>query len=38
MFILGGSVLGMAFLGEPLTIKKAVGMVLAVAGVVLIAS
>jgi transporter family protein len=37
MFILGGAVLGIVVLGEALTFAKALGMVLAVAGVILIA-
>ena len=37
MFILGGALLGIVLLGEALTAAKALGMVLAVAGIVLIA-
>lgn len=37
MFILGGALLGIVVLGEALTPRKALGMVLAVSGVVLIA-
>jgi transporter family protein len=36
MFIVGGALLGVAFLGEPMTWTKIVGLVAAVAGVVLI--
>jgi bacterial/archaeal transporter family protein len=36
MFIIGGSLLGVLFLGEPMTWNKIVGLVAAVAGVVLI--
>ena len=38
MFILGGAVLGIAFLQEALTIQKVIGLLLAIAGVVLVAS
>ena len=38
MFILGGALLGILVLGEPLTGKKAAGMLLAVAGIYLVAS
>ena len=38
MFILGGALLGIAFLGEPLTIRKMLGLLLAVAGVYLVAT
>jgi transporter family protein len=37
MFILGGAVLGIVFLHEPLTARKALGLVLAAASVYLIA-
>ncbi|MBV9654641.1 MAG: EamA family transporter [Acetobacteraceae bacterium] len=37
MFIIGGAVLGVLVLGEPMTIKRALGMALAVVGVVLVA-
>ncbi len=36
MFIIGGSLLGVLFLGEPMTWNKIVGLIAAVAGVVLI--
>jgi transporter family protein len=36
MFIVGGALLGVAFLGEPMTWTKIVGLVAAVAGVLLI--
>ena len=36
MFIIGGSLLGVLFLGEPMTWNKVVGLIAAVAGVVLI--
>ena len=36
MFILGGSLLGVLFLGEPMTWNKIVGLAAAVIGVVLI--
>lgn len=38
MFILGGALLGVALLGEPLTIRKTIGLALAVGGVFLVAS
>lgn len=38
MFILGGALLGIAVLGEPATLRKALGLALAVAGVYLVAS
>lgn len=38
MFILGGAVLGITFLGEAFTFQKTVGLVLAIIGVVLVAS
>ena len=38
MFIVGGSVLGMLFLGEPVTVRKLLGIGLAAVSVVLIAS
>lgn len=37
MFILGGAVLGIVFLGEPLTIRKVSGLLLAIAGIYLVA-
>ena len=36
MFIVGGSLLGVLFLGEPMSWHKVVGLIAAVAGVVLI--
>jgi transporter family protein len=36
MFIIGGSLLGVLFLGEPMTWNKIVGLIAAVAGVILI--
>jgi transporter family protein len=36
MFIVGGSLLGVLFLGEPMTWHKVVGLIAAVAGVILI--
>jgi len=36
MFILGGSILGIVFLGEPISLRKILGLGLAVAGVFLI--
>lgn len=38
MFIIGGAVLGILVLGEPMTVKRGVGMLLAIAGVVLVAT
>lgn len=38
MFILGGALLGVVFLGEPMTVRKALGLALAVAGVYLVAT
>jgi bacterial/archaeal transporter family protein len=38
MFIVGGAVLGVLVLGEPMTMKRALGMLLAVAGVLLVAT
>ncbi len=38
MFIVGGAVLGAVVLGEPVNVKRAIGMVLAVIGVLLVAS
>ena len=38
MFIVGGALLGIVVLGEPVTAKRAIVMVLAVAGVLLVAS
>lgn len=38
MFIIGGAVLGVVFLGEPMTAKKVAGLALCVAGVYLVAS
>lgn len=38
MFILGGAVLGIAFLGEAFTMQKVIGLLLAIVGVVLVAS
>lgn len=38
MFIIGGAVLGVIFLGEPVTAKKVAGLALCVAGVYLVAS
>ena len=37
MFIVGGAVLGLLFLHEPLTIRKAIGILLAIASIYLIA-
>ena len=37
MFIVGGSLLGVLFLGEPMTWNKIAGLVAAVIGVILIA-
>lgn len=37
MFILGGSVLGIVFLHEPMTVRRAIGLALAIAGVYLVA-
>ena len=38
MFIIGGAVLGVVFLGEPVTAKKVAGLALCVAGVYLVAT
>jgi bacterial/archaeal transporter family protein len=38
MFIVGGAMLGVLVLGEPMTAKRALGMALAVVGVVLVAT
>jgi transporter family protein len=38
MFILGGTILGIVFLGEPVTTQKVAGLLLAVAGVYLVAA
>lgn len=38
MFIVGGALLGLIVLGEPMTVKRILGMVLAVADVLLVAS
>lgn len=38
MFIVGGAVLGVLVLGEPMTAKRALGMLLAIAGVLLVAT
>ncbi|WP_020179723.1 EamA family transporter [Methylopila sp. M107] len=38
MFILGGALLGIVALGEPLTVRTAAGLALAVSGVYLVAS
>jgi bacterial/archaeal transporter family protein len=38
MFVVGGAVLGMVFLHEPLTLRKAVGILLAAVSIYLIAS
>lgn len=38
MFILGGALLGILVLGEPLTAKKTAGLLLAVAGIYLVAT
>ena len=38
MFILGGAVLGILILGEPLTVRKSLGLLLAVAGIYLVAT
>ncbi len=37
MFIVGGAVLGLIFLHEPLTLRKAFGILLAIASIYLIA-
>ena len=37
MFILGGAMLGIVVLGEPLTVRKGLGLMLAVAGIYLVA-
>lgn len=37
MFILGGTILGIVFLKEPLTVQKSLGLMLAIAGVYLVA-
>ncbi len=38
MFILGGAVLAVLFLDEPVTAKRAIGMLLCIAGIVLVAT
>ncbi|MGU3540766.1 EamA family transporter [Methylobacterium sp. A54F] len=38
MFIVGGAVLGVLVLGEPMTARRALGMLLAIAGVLLVAT
>lgn len=38
MFIVGGAVLGVLVLGEPMTAKRALGMLLAITGVLLVAT
>lgn len=38
MFIVGGALLGVLVLGEPMTAKRALGMLLAIAGVLLVAT
>lgn len=38
MFIIGGALLGILFLGEPVTIRKSVGLAVAVLGIYLVAS
>lgn len=38
IFIVGGEVLGLLVLGEPMTVKHALGMLLAIAGVLLVAT
>jgi drug/metabolite transporter (DMT)-like permease len=37
MFIVGGAVLGLLFLHEPLTLRKAIGVLLAIASIYLVA-
>jgi len=38
MFIVGGAILGVLVLGEPMTAKRALGMLLAIAGALLVAT
>jgi transporter family protein len=38
MFILGGTILGVVFLSEPMTFRKGLGLLIAIAGVYLVAS